>query len=82
MNLIIADYRLIGDPYSVPPRKYFSVGYFVEYPVGTGHVHITSGEDVNAPPDFDTGYLTKYFLSHHSYQRVAHANVGLKIWQS
>ncbi|OCH90856.1 alcohol oxidase [Obba rivulosa] len=47
-----------GDPSIAPARKYFGIGYFVEYPASIGHVHITSGEDVNAPADFDPAYLT------------------------
>ena len=43
----------------VPDRKYFTYTYFVEYPESTGHLHITSGEDVYAAPDFDAGFLTK-----------------------
>ncbi len=30
---------------------------FLGYPSAEGHLHITSGEDVQAPPDFDPGYL-------------------------
>ncbi|EIM87865.1 alcohol oxidase-like protein [Stereum hirsutum FP-91666 SS1] len=48
---------LVGDPTAVPPRKYFSMGYYNTYPVGRGHVHITDGEDGLAPTDFRTGYL-------------------------
>ncbi|KAK7471925.1 hypothetical protein VKT23_000027 [Stygiomarasmius scandens] len=48
----------LGDITVAPPRKYYSVGYFTEYPVSTGSVHITSGSDANAPHDFDTGFLT------------------------
>ncbi|KAJ7170886.1 GMC oxidoreductase-domain-containing protein [Mycena crocata] len=40
-----------------PPRKYYSVGYYTEYPVARGYVHISSGENANAPPDFDPGFL-------------------------
>lgn len=46
----------IGDPTSVPPRKYFSMGYFLAYPKATGHVHITSADDLTAPLDFETAY--------------------------
>ncbi|KAF7340007.1 GMC oxidoreductase [Mycena venus] len=47
----------VGDPTVAPPRKYYSVGYFTEYPVSRGQVHISSGGDANAPPDFDCGFL-------------------------
>ena len=30
-----------------------------EYPIATGYVHITSGTDPYAPPDFDPRYLTQ-----------------------
>ncbi|KAH9921114.1 alcohol oxidase [Fomitopsis serialis] len=43
----------VGDPSSVPARKYSSLTYFLDYPESVGHVHITSAEDVNAPQDFD-----------------------------
>ncbi|KAJ7126761.1 GMC oxidoreductase-domain-containing protein [Mycena epipterygia] len=49
----------LGDPSLAPPRKYYSVGYYTEYPVSRGHVHISSGEDANAPPDFDCGFLSE-----------------------
>ncbi|KAH9987565.1 alcohol oxidase-like protein [Russula vinacea] len=48
---------LVGDPTLVPPRKYFTIGAFTEYPLARGHVHITHGEDVSAPVDFVPGYL-------------------------
>ncbi|KAK7051609.1 hypothetical protein VNI00_004588 [Paramarasmius palmivorus] len=45
------------DPATAKPRKYYSVGYFTQYPVSMGHVHITSGQDANAPHDFDPNFL-------------------------
>ncbi|KAF8213497.1 hypothetical protein K438DRAFT_1956877 [Mycena galopus ATCC 62051] len=48
----------VGNPATVPPRKYYSLGYYTKYPVSRGQVHISSGEDANAPPDFDSGFLT------------------------
>ena len=48
--------RFIGDPTSVPPRKYFCMGYFPGYPKATGHVHIKSADDLSAPLDFETAY--------------------------
>ncbi|KAA1469916.1 alcohol oxidase-like protein [Dentipellis sp. KUC8613] len=48
---------LVGDPSVVPDRKYFSTGYFNEYPAARGHVHITSSNDVGAPVDFRSGFL-------------------------
>jgi alcohol oxidase len=48
---------LVGDPTLVPPRKYFTLGGYTEYPLARGHVHITHGENVSAPVDFVPGYL-------------------------
>ncbi|KAJ7707465.1 GMC oxidoreductase-domain-containing protein [Mycena rosella] len=48
----------LGDPSQLSPRKYYSVGYYTQYPVSRGHVHISSGENANAPPDFDSGFLS------------------------
>ncbi|TFY67269.1 hypothetical protein EVG20_g4001 [Dentipellis fragilis] len=48
---------LVGDPSVVPERKYFSIGYYNEYPAARGHVHITSADDVAAPVDFRSGFL-------------------------
>ncbi|KAG6849149.1 hypothetical protein H0H93_010938 [Arthromyces matolae] len=38
-------------------RKYFSAVYYVEYPVSTGHVHISNGLDPYGKLDFEPGYL-------------------------
>ncbi|KAJ3537854.1 hypothetical protein NM688_g6610 [Phlebia brevispora] len=46
----------IGDPLSVPPRKYFCMGFFPGYPTSTGHVHIRSREDIQAALDFESAY--------------------------
>ncbi|KAL4253749.1 GMC oxidoreductase family protein [Abortiporus biennis] len=48
---------LVGDVTTTPNRKYFSLGYYVEYPTSFGSVHITDGEDVYASQEFDAGYL-------------------------
>ncbi|KAF8905672.1 GMC oxidoreductase-domain-containing protein, partial [Mucidula mucida] len=48
----------LGDISIAPPRKYYSVGYFTQYPISKGYVHITSGEDANADHDFDPGFLS------------------------
>ncbi|TCD63024.1 hypothetical protein EIP91_006087 [Steccherinum ochraceum] len=42
----------------IPPSRYFSCLSYMNYPASSGHLHISSGEDATAPPDFDTGYLT------------------------
>ncbi|KZT03299.1 GMC oxidoreductase [Laetiporus sulphureus 93-53] len=49
----------VGDPSTVPVGKYMSMSYFLEYPASIGYVHITSGEDVAASPDFDPRYLSR-----------------------
>lgn len=41
----------------LPRNKFFSILFFLGYPSAVGQVHITSGEDVHAPVDFDPGYL-------------------------
>ncbi|KAI0712761.1 alcohol oxidase-like protein [Cerioporus squamosus] len=46
-----------GDRSKVPVDKAFSIGWFLYHPVVIGKLHITSGEDVDAPLDFYTGYL-------------------------
>ncbi|KAI9432498.1 GMC oxidoreductase-domain-containing protein, partial [Lactarius indigo] len=48
---------LIGDPTVVPPRKYFTLGIFTEYPLARGHVHVTHADDASAPIDFVPGYF-------------------------
>ncbi|KAI0066445.1 alcohol oxidase-like protein [Artomyces pyxidatus] len=48
---------LMGDPTTVPPAKYFSMGYFNLYPVAKGRVHITDKDDAAAATDFTAGYL-------------------------
>ncbi|THG93702.1 hypothetical protein EW026_g7606 [Hermanssonia centrifuga] len=49
----------IGDPLSVPARKYFCMGYFPAYPASMGHVHIKSGDVADAPLDFETAYCKR-----------------------
>ncbi|KAH9046726.1 alcohol oxidase-like protein [Lactarius hengduanensis] len=48
---------LIGDPTVLPPRKYFTLGSYTEYPLARGHVHITHADDVSAPIDFVPGFF-------------------------
>ncbi|KAJ7096509.1 GMC oxidoreductase-domain-containing protein [Mycena belliarum] len=48
----------LGDPTGVPARKYYSVGYYTQYPVSRGSVHISSADNANAAPDFDSGFLS------------------------
>ncbi|KAG5649963.1 hypothetical protein H0H81_001310 [Sphagnurus paluster] len=45
-----------GNP-TVPRGKYFSFGYYTEYPFSVGRVHITSGLDAYGKLDFEPGYL-------------------------
>ncbi|KAI9453452.1 alcohol oxidase-like protein [Lactarius psammicola] len=42
----------VGDPTMVPPRKYYTLGFYTQYPLARGHVHITHADDVSAPTDF------------------------------
>ncbi|KAF8655059.1 hypothetical protein AX16_003260 [Volvariella volvacea WC 439] len=48
----------LGDPTIAPARKYYSVGYYTQYPVSLGSVHITSADDANALHDFNPGFLS------------------------
>lgn len=45
-------------PATLNGRKSFTIGYFTEYPVSTGRVHIRSGTDAYTPLEFHPGYLT------------------------
>ncbi|KIM84345.1 alcohol oxidase [Piloderma croceum F 1598] len=47
----------LGDPSVATARKYYSVGYYTQYPASRGSVHIKSGGDLHAPPDFNPGFL-------------------------
>ncbi|KAF9267964.1 alcohol oxidase [Marasmius fiardii PR-910] len=42
-----------------PRGKYYSILYYTEYPVSTGHVHITAARDPYAQLDFETGFLNE-----------------------
>ncbi|KNZ75224.1 Alcohol oxidase [Termitomyces sp. J132] len=46
-----------GNDSSAPMRKYFSMGYYVEYPVSVGRVHISAGLDPYGKLEFETGFL-------------------------
>ncbi|KII85161.1 hypothetical protein PLICRDRAFT_116683 [Plicaturopsis crispa FD-325 SS-3] len=48
----------LGDPSVASPRKYYSVGYYTQYPVSRGYVHITNGADPHAAPDFNPNFLS------------------------
>ncbi|KAK0469586.1 GMC oxidoreductase-domain-containing protein [Desarmillaria tabescens] len=47
----------ITDPPRQPGRKFFSIGYYTEYPASLGRVHIQAGLNPYAPLDFETGFL-------------------------
>jgi len=47
----------LGDPSIASPRKYYSVGYYTQYPGSRGSVHIKSADDPHAAPDFNPGFL-------------------------
>ena len=49
---------MVGDASKLPPKKYFSMGYYIEHPVSTGSVHITSTSPYDAPIFYE-GYLTR-----------------------
>ncbi|KAH9046727.1 alcohol oxidase-like protein [Lactarius hengduanensis] len=47
----------VGDPTGVSPRKYYTLGFYNQYPLARGHVHITHADDVSAPTDFVPGFF-------------------------
>jgi alcohol oxidase len=47
----------LGDPSIASARKYYSMGYYTQYPVSRGSVHIRSGDDPHVAPDFNPGFL-------------------------
>ncbi|KAJ8482000.1 hypothetical protein ONZ51_g5643 [Trametes cubensis] len=49
----------LGDRTNLSINKSFSVGWYVQHPMSMGHVHITDGDDVEAPLDFHAGYLDR-----------------------
>ncbi|KAI0366933.1 alcohol oxidase-like protein [Pilatotrama ljubarskyi] len=48
---------LTGDRTGASGSKYYSVGWYLQYPSSIGYVHATSANNVNAPVDFHPGYL-------------------------
>ena len=48
-----------GDRSKTPVDKSYSIAWYVEHPASIGHLHITSGKDVEAPLDFHPGYLDR-----------------------
>ncbi|KAG9316088.1 GMC oxidoreductase-domain-containing protein [Chiua virens] len=44
------------------PWKFITVAYDTLYPESIGSVHISDGQDTNAPLNFDAGLLSKYVL--------------------
>ncbi|TFL03300.1 hypothetical protein BDV98DRAFT_563991 [Pterulicium gracile] len=55
MGPISAAFYVAREPGST--TKYFTMKYFVEYPISVGHAHITSSEDPHAPLDFHPAFL-------------------------
>ncbi|KAI0790978.1 GMC oxidoreductase-domain-containing protein [Abortiporus biennis] len=47
----------VGDHDNIPDEKYFSATCFLTYPSSQGYIHITSGSDVQAAPEFDPAFL-------------------------
>ncbi|KAF8553986.1 alcohol oxidase [Imleria badia] len=45
---------------SKSPWKFISMAYNTLYPESVGSVHISDGQDANAPLDFDSGFLSKH----------------------
>ncbi|TCD66632.1 hypothetical protein EIP91_001099 [Steccherinum ochraceum] len=46
-----------GQFLTAPKGKYYGTGYFLNHPSSLGRIHIASGEDPLAPPDFDCGFM-------------------------
>ncbi|EIW56549.1 alcohol oxidase-like protein [Trametes versicolor FP-101664 SS1] len=47
----------LGDRSQSSVKKGYSIGWYIQYPMSLGHVHITSADDVQSPLDFHPGYL-------------------------
>lgn len=47
-----------GSQTGLPVANYVTMGVIMGYPVGSGHVHISSKDDAYAAPDFDTGFFS------------------------
>lgn len=54
---LISMHRFMGDRSQDSVNKAYSIGWYLQYPVSLGHVHITSADDVHAPLDFHPGFL-------------------------
>ncbi|KAG6329171.1 hypothetical protein ID866_9918 [Astraeus odoratus] len=50
---IVAVPTCLRDPSTLPQGNIVQGGYYILYPGSVGRVHISSGQDANAPPDFD-----------------------------
>ncbi|KAF9004053.1 GMC oxidoreductase-domain-containing protein [Cyathus striatus] len=56
--LQIAPFTAYVGPHSeVPHRKCFTMEYIADYPLSTGHVHITTGLDPHGKLDFRSGFF-------------------------
>ncbi|EGO26056.1 hypothetical protein SERLADRAFT_491425 [Serpula lacrymans var. lacrymans S7.9] len=55
--LIVPCSGFIGDHSDIPKREYIGACYYICYPSSIGRVHIGSGQDPNAPPEFHSGFL-------------------------
>ena len=51
--------RYSGDLPIPATTKCYSPFGWLTFPVGTGSTHITSADDVYAPPDFDSGLYSR-----------------------
>ncbi|KAI0633730.1 alcohol oxidase-like protein [Trametes polyzona] len=68
---ILAMYVGLSQP--PPEESVYCLGGYTCYPSGIGSVHTTSGEDPNAPVDFDAGVLSTpddLAMTRHLYKRV------------
>ena len=52
------------------------MGFFTQYPVSRGSVHIKSAEDPYAAPDFNPGFLREYAPHHCIFFKYAHAMIN------
>ncbi|TCD66628.1 hypothetical protein EIP91_001095 [Steccherinum ochraceum] len=46
----------LGQSHIAPKGNYYVIGWFLHHPSSIGRIHITSGEDALAPPDFSSGF--------------------------
>ena len=52
------------------------MGFFTQYPVSRGSIHINSAEDPYTAPDFNPGFLREYAPHHCIFFKYAHAMIN------